>query len=118
MKIKTMLLRSRSNIISKIKVALLILICLIPGILFSQTDRAITGTVYDSAQSVFQDVSIIVKGSNRGTTSGSNGTYSIMAKNRDVLVFSYTGMETQEIPVGVKTILFYIGMQISEKQHG
>lgn len=105
MKIKKMLLRSRSNITSKIKATLLILICLIPGILFSQTDRVITGTVYESAQSVFQDVSIIVKGSNRGTTSGSNGTYSIMAKNRDVLVFSYTGMETQEIPVGVKTII-------------
>ncbi|MCH7619680.1 MAG: TonB-dependent receptor [Candidatus Marinimicrobia bacterium] len=49
---------------------------------------------------------IVVKGTNRGTTTASNGRFSIDASEGEVLVVSYLGYETQEVAVspGLSTI--------------
>ena len=44
-------------------------------------------------------VTILIKGSNIGTSTDFDGNYSINAKDDDILVFSYLGFVTQEIPV-------------------
>lgn len=49
--------------------------------------------------------SIIIKGTTRGTITDIDGSYSIDAESTDVLIFSYTGMEPQEITVGSNTVL-------------
>lgn len=48
---------------------------------------------------------VIVKGTTNGTITDYDGNYSIEAPNNGTLVFSYIGMETQEVPIqGKKTI--------------
>jgi TonB-linked SusC/RagA family outer membrane protein len=48
-------------------------------------------------------VSILIKGTTRGTTTDINGNYKLQAPAQGVLVFSYLGMRTQEIAVGSRT---------------
>ena len=47
--------------------------------------------------------SVIIKGTTKGTITDYNGSFSIDAEPSDILVISYTGMETQEILVGNQT---------------
>ena len=44
-------------------------------------------------------VTIQVKGTTKGEVTGIDGDYTISVKSNDVLVFSYVGYQTQEIPV-------------------
>jgi TonB-linked SusC/RagA family outer membrane protein len=69
---------------------------------FSQ-QAALTGKVTGEGDKLLSGVSVQVKGTNRGTTTNAQGTYSINVSNNDVLVFSYVGYETQELPVTGKT---------------
>ena len=46
-------------------------------------------------------VTIRVKGRTEGTISDYNGKFNIRVKESDVLIFSFIGMVTQEIPVGL-----------------
>jgi TonB-linked SusC/RagA family outer membrane protein len=55
--------------------------------------------------SVLPGVNIMVKGTTIGATSGADGTYSIDAASKDVLVFSFIGYETTEIAVGQQTTI-------------
>ena len=48
-------------------------------------------------------VNVVIKGTSQGTVTDVNGRYSIQATPSDVLVFSYVGSVTQEVPVGPKT---------------
>lgn len=65
----------------------------------------VTGTVYDSDSRPLTGVSVTIKGSNRGYGTGVDGKYVIMALKDDVLVFSFIGKHTVEIPyTGQQTI--------------
>lgn len=59
----------------------------------------VKGIVVDGRGDLLPGVSILVKGTTTGTITNVNGEYSIQAGSRDVLVFSYIGMLTQEIRV-------------------
>ncbi len=63
------------------------------GALFAQT---VSGTVTDKSGPV-PGASVMVKGSNAGTTTDFDGNYTIAATTGDVLVFSYIGYLTQEV---------------------
>jgi TonB-dependent starch-binding outer membrane protein SusC len=66
----------------------------------------ITGTVTDASnQSTIPGVSVSVKGTAAGTITDINGKYSIDVTQSDVLVFSFIGFTSQEIPVKGKTII-------------
>ena len=66
----------------------------------------ITGTVTDASnQSTIPGVSISVKGSNTGTMTDIDGKYAIDVDAKTILVFSFIGFTTQEIPVQGKTII-------------
>lgn len=66
----------------------------------------ITGTVTDASnQSTIPGVSIAVKGTNAGTMTDMNGKYTIEVNAKSVLVFSFIGFTSQEIPVFGKTII-------------
>lgn len=66
-------------------------------VVFQQT---ITGTVSDELGPL-AGVSIVIKGTTKGTTTDFDGNYSIEVDDGDaVLVFSYIGYATQEIAVG------------------
>jgi TonB-linked SusC/RagA family outer membrane protein len=73
------------------------------GSLFSQTP--VKGTVVDDQNLPLPGVSVLVKNTFRGTMSGSDGTYSIMARPSDTLVFSMVGMVPREMVVGAQTLI-------------
>ncbi len=58
-------------------------------------EKTISGNVKDSGGSL-PGVSILIKNTTTGTETDFDGNYSIKAKNGDVLVFSFVGMQTIE----------------------
>lgn len=66
---------------------------------FSQT-RVVTGTVTDDQGNPVPFATVRVRGANTGTSADATGSYSIRAKQGDVLIVSATGHQTNEITVG------------------
>ncbi len=72
---------------------------------FEVTQQSITGSITDELGPLI-GVSVVVKGTMKGTTTDFDGNYSIEVDDGDaVLVFSYIGYATQEITVGNQTII-------------
>jgi len=66
----------------------------------------ITGTVTDASnQSTIPGVSIVVKGTTTGTMTDIDGKYTLDVDGKAILVFSFIGFTSQEIPVQGKTII-------------
>lgn len=63
----------------------------------------VTGVVTDETGAPMPGVSILVKGTSRGTTSDNEGRFAVNAEPSEVLVFSFIGYGTQEIAVGNRT---------------
>jgi len=60
----------------------------------------VTGTVTEeSTGEPIPGVAVVIKGTTYGTTTDSNGQYSIEVSVDDVLVFSFLGMQTREVSV-------------------
>ena len=74
---------------------------------FAQDQIEISGTVTSSGENPepLPFINVMVKGTNRGTTTDFDGKYSIKTDPNATLVFSYLGYKTQEIPVDGKTEL-------------
>ena len=74
----------------------------VPGNETNVTDQTINGTVRDAVSTQpLAGATIGVKGTNRRTASDVNGSFTIsVPDNNPVLVISYVGYTTQEIPVG------------------
>ena len=65
-----------------------------------QQGTTITGTVTDTYGDPLPGVSILIKGTTQGTATDANGAYSLSVQNENaILVFSFVGFNTQEIPV-------------------
>ncbi len=59
----------------------------------------IKGRVVDDSGQPLPGVTIIIKGTTKGTTTDADGNYTITAQMGDVLQFSYVGLETKSITV-------------------
>lgn len=60
----------------------------------------ISGTVTDlETQVTIPGVSVTIKGRNAGTSTNAKGNYTLSANENDILIFSFVGYITQEIPV-------------------
>jgi len=69
-------------------------------------ERTLTGKITDDKSEPLPGVSVIVKGTQRGTISNTDGGYSIALPDGDVsLVFSFVGYLNQEIVVSNQTVL-------------
>lgn len=63
--------------------------------------RTVQGTVTDSQGSPLPGVTVVVKGTTQGTVTNNDGNYSLRNIPDDAtLVFSFVGMQSQEIEVG------------------
>lgn len=83
----------------------LILLLFFNYTLFAQS-KSVSGKVTDSANAAISNVSVQVKGTGTGTVTDASGNFSItVPSSSSVLVFSFTGMETQEITVGDQTTI-------------
>ncbi len=70
-------------------------------------ERTVTGAVTSSDDSSpLPGVSVVVKGTLVGTVTDGNGKYSIRVPNgNSTLVFSFVGMEEQEVLVGSQSVI-------------
>ncbi|HRI20105.1 MAG TPA: carboxypeptidase-like regulatory domain-containing protein, partial [Panacibacter sp.] len=75
-----------------------LLLLLSSSVLFAQ-NKTVTGIVKDEKGQPMQGVSVLLKGSSSGTNTAANGSFSIMAPDNGVLVFSSVGFATREISV-------------------
>ncbi|MBK6976923.1 MAG: TonB-dependent receptor [Cytophagaceae bacterium] len=68
--------------------------------------RLITGTVTDDGGDFLPGVSVIVKGTSKGTTTNNQGQYSLnVPTGNQTMVFSFVGMITKEIAVGNQSVV-------------
>jgi len=70
-----------------------------------QVDLTVNGKVTDGNGEPLPGASVIVLGTTNGTITDLNGEYSIECPNESVLVFSYVGYESQQIPIGDRTTI-------------
>src|SRR5882762_8472001 len=73
----------------------------------SAQEKTVKGKVTDSdTNDGLPGVSILVKGTNRGTTTDANGDFTISIANDDaVLVCTFIGYQTLEVPIANQTTL-------------
>ncbi|GEP50302.1 SusC/RagA family TonB-linked outer membrane protein [Flavobacterium noncentrifugens] len=76
---------------------LALLLVLITQITFAQ-DIAVTGVVQDQAGMPVPGANVLVKGTSNGVQTDFDGKFKISAAKGQVLVFSFLGMKTQEMP--------------------
>jgi TonB-linked SusC/RagA family outer membrane protein len=91
----------------KMRLAMALIFCLCLTYVARGQNSTITGKVTSSADgSAIPGVSVLVKGTSLGTTTTADGTYAVNASSQSaVLVFSFIGFETQEVPVGTQTAI-------------
>ncbi|CCG99680.1 TonB-dependent receptor plug [Fibrella aestuarina BUZ 2] len=78
-------------------------------------DITVTGTVVDEKGEKLPGVSIVIKGTTRGTNTLGDGTFSINVPDADaVLIFSFVGYVPQELTVGNRTAL-NIALKLDDK---
>ncbi|WP_268034847.1 SusC/RagA family TonB-linked outer membrane protein [Algoriphagus sp. PAP.12] len=65
----------------------------------------ISGVVKDEFGEPIPGVSILVKGTTKGTVTDLDGAYSLEAPQGQVLVFSFIGYETQELGIGAASVM-------------
>lgn len=69
----------------------------------AQNTRNVSGTIRNQAGEALVGVSITVKGAAGGTTTGTNGEYTIVAPNNATLVFAHVGYKPREIDAKDRT---------------
>jgi TonB-dependent starch-binding outer membrane protein SusC len=78
---------------------LLMLSFLLPFFILAQATKEVKGKVTDSKGTAAAGITVSVKGTTAATATKSDGTFSINAKQGDVLAFSGVSFETQEVKV-------------------
>ncbi len=64
-----------------------------------QNDKTVTGKVTDASQNPIPGVAVVVKGTTIGTVTNIDGNYNLTnVPDNSILVFSFVGMRTQEVP--------------------
>ena len=72
----------------------------------TQQENTVSGTVTDASGGALPGVTIVIKGTTKGTTTDTDGNYSLPnVPDNATLVFSFVGMATQEIPVSGKAVI-------------
>ena len=98
----------------RFKIILINVCLLLLSISIVAQDITVSGTVQDLSEPLI-GVNVAVKGMAVGTSTDLDGTYSIGGLSKDdILVFSYTGYDTQEITVGDQTTIDVILLEASE----
>jgi TonB-linked SusC/RagA family outer membrane protein len=70
------------------------------------TTQIVKGKITDEKNTGLPGVSVVVRGTQRGTTTNTNGEYQLeVSDGKAILVFSYVGYQSKEIVVGNQTII-------------
>lgn len=95
------------------KILLALFLWSLVGAAYSQT--GVTGKVTDPNGAPVSGASVLIKGKTGGTQTSDDGSFSIPASGRDILVVSAVGFTTVETPVGNRNFV-PIELQISQEQ--
>ncbi|WP_320019233.1 SusC/RagA family TonB-linked outer membrane protein [Labilibaculum manganireducens] len=72
----------------------------------SATQQVVTGAVTEDSGMSLPGVSVVVKGTTTGTVTDIDGKFEItVPESTSILVFSFVGMQTQEITVGSQSVI-------------
>jgi len=83
---------------------LILLSCLLPVVVNAQSGPTVSGTVSDPEGEPLIGVTVVQKGTAKGTITDFNGAYeTAVPSDSTVLVFSYVGYEEMEVLVGNQT---------------
>ena len=89
------------------KIYLCFALMLFAGMAWAQ-ESTISGTITDSESGEpMPGVNVIIKNTTQGTVTDIDGNYTIQASPEDVLVFSFIGYLSEELPVGAQTTINY-----------
>ena len=81
----------------------------------SRVTFTVTGTVLDEESKPLPGASVLEKGTTNGTTTDADGKFSLNVQDENsILVFSFIGYVSQEVPLNGRTDL-HIGMQMDMK---
>lgn len=84
----------------------ILLFCFLLSAFAMNAQITVRGTVIEADDEPLIGVTIIEKGEVNGTSTDLDGTYELTVKNADaVLVFSYTGFSTKDVPVNGQTLI-------------
>lgn len=72
-------------------------------VMLEQPRPDVRGRLTDSKGAAIPGASVVIKGTNRGTTTNANGDYTISASEKATLVYSFVGYVSQEVVVGGRT---------------
>ena len=105
------------QLFGKIPVKVLFTFTLLFGItsaLLAQ-QRTVTGLVRDNLKEPMPGLTVMLKGTETGTITNVDGKFSISVPGNDaVLVFSFVGYNTQEIPVGNRSDIVVTMTEMSQ----
>ncbi|WP_224485546.1 SusC/RagA family TonB-linked outer membrane protein [Robertkochia aurantiaca] len=86
--------------------SILITLLLTPIWTLLAQEKMVSGTVTDKSNVPIPGVSIVVQGTNNGTSTDFDGNFSLtMSEDQNVLIFSYVGFKTKEIEVGDRSVV-------------
>lgn len=75
-------------------------------VIMEQVALGVSGRVIDENGTSFPGVNVVVKGTTTGTTTDTDGKYSIEVPDANsILVFSFVGYTVQEVAVGGRTVI-------------
>lgn len=98
---------------TKLRVLLTLLTALMMQISFAQ-QRTVSGTVKDDGGFPIPGVNVLIKGTSNGTQTDIDGKFNIQATPTDVLVFSFIGMKTREMPAISTTLNLTLSDEATE----
>jgi TonB-dependent SusC/RagA subfamily outer membrane receptor len=84
---------------TKLNGFLTLLLAFVVQISFAQ-NKSVSGVVSDQSGTPLPGATVLVKGTNNGTTSDFDGNYTIQTASGDVLIFSFIGYVAKEVNVG------------------
>jgi TonB-linked SusC/RagA family outer membrane protein len=100
-----LIINKNKNNMKRICLIFFVILGLLGNSLHAQ-DRRVTGTVTDFTDgSTMPGVTVMVRGTNIGTVTDMNGRYELTVPADAVLVFSFIGMNTEDVTVGDRTIV-------------
>ena len=89
---------------SKLLPKLILTLAVFSTALLQAQNTVIKGTVSDNLGTL-SGVTVIIKGTTTGTLTDGEGNFQVSSKPNDILLFSYLGYQTQEVPINNSTII-------------
>ena len=93
-----------TNVSYEIRDRQIVLSAALPSGYQAQQELSVKGTVKNASGEPIPGVTVVVKGTSKGTITDTDGSYSLPGVSGDaVLVFSFVGMKPREVPVDNKS---------------